>query len=151
MDYFPTFDKKGYIDDNFDSDELNLDLIYEYLADRYQDSITYKVLEKEVTPIGCSRLVEINYDERVLEVGGLGVDEVNYMIHPDYEPCHVAEDNIDHIDRKFKLLPVAEPIIPQNKIYSYEYSRTLESELIRVGFKVLDPSPGQLRALNSIV
>lgn len=146
-DYRPTFECDDFFDDNF-IDSFNDDLVYEYFDARYRDDPLIKVLSKNAVPEGFSRLGMFDVDEECFFTSRDVASEVEFTIKPDYEPILTMFDNFDNYMngsmKPYKYVPVANPIIPVNKLVSGDEYKTLEEVMVMNGYLILDPTPGQI-------
>jgi hypothetical protein len=146
------YEYDGFMADSF-SAGFNEDLIYEYLGERFKDDDLIYVLSKEATPPNCGRLAYLDFDRERFVVAPDHVSPPRYEIKPDYFPIETMFENFDKFEagdmRPYTYVPVANPIIPTNKLYDCDEHKMIDTAMITRGYQILDPTPGQAGMCDS--
>jgi hypothetical protein len=148
------FTKHSFIEDDFVDQKFNSEAIYEFLNERYKEDPCIKILSYSESRKDLSRIAVHDFDSRTVAVGGAKCKEPDYHIEPDYTPVEIVKENFDRFNRgsmvPFEYIPVAHPRIPSNKYYNADSEKHVELAFATMGYKILNPTPGQVARIPDL-
>jgi len=140
------FFENGFISSQYTSMELPDDFFFDSMSERARgDETLYELHSRyDVNGVVTGKLFEYSITDGYASIGPKDTCPPIYNIQPDYIPAEQVFDYYrDYIDKPgqvFPDLPVAQPIVSDNKLYKREKRYPLAAQFVIAGYSLYKPS-----------
>jgi len=143
-----------FLSSEFLEDELPEDFFLSQFIDLVKQDPCSAVLKERlvVQDVETSHFCSINYETEEIAIGPKYIENTIYYIDPDFYPCDVMieyyEKFMQNENHQMPDIPVAQPVVPTNKIYKCDEEYRLERTVMNRNCYLAEPRPGQYAVLG---